>query len=320
MTRWQKIRVPVLFAIIVLIWSTTWYGIKLQTNGTPPVLSVGLRFSIAAALLLAYLFITNQQRISLPALRLVALQGLLFFGLTYGLEYAGMQYMTSGLVALVFSTTLLFNLLNEWLWFSRRPARATLLAGVIGIIGLLLIFLPEWDKPQDPGLGLGIGLVLAAAFCASLGNVLGSKLLKDGTPVVTMNAYAMATGAIVSLCWASLNNEWELLQATPSYIGALLYLALVGSVVAFGLYFSLMRDIGPSRGAYATVAVPAFALLISTFVEDYRWSLASVSGMLLVMIGNAIILRTREAVSTEARQRLEGHAAESDASSSRAER
>lgn len=146
MTRWQKIRVPVLFAIIVLIWSTTWYGIKLQTNGTPPVLSVGLRFSIAASLLLAWIFITNQQRISLPALRLVALQGLLFFGLTYGLEYAGMQYMASGLVALVFSTTLLFNLLNEWLWFSRRPAKATLLAGVIGIVGLLLIFLPEWTS------------------------------------------------------------------------------------------------------------------------------------------------------------------------------
>lgn len=299
-----RFRNPLLFTLVVLIWSTTWYGIKLQTNGTPPVLSVGLRFSIAASLLLGWILVRNQYAMPLPALRLVALQGLLFFGLTYGLEYAGMQYMTSGLVALVFSSTLLFNLLNEWLWLGRRPAGATLLAALIGIIGLLLIFLPEWQRPQDENLALGILLVLAAAFCASLGNVLGSKLLSEGTSVVAMNAYAMATGAIVSLAWAGLNGEWSQLLLTPSYLGALFYLSIIGSVVAFGLYFTLMREIGPSRGAYATVAVPALALVISSFVEDYRWSLASVSGLLLVLLGNGLILRVRETRSTALRSGL----------------
>ena len=301
----RRFKVPLLFVTVVLIWSTTWYGIKLQTNGTPPVLSVGLRFAIAASLLMAWMFITNQQEISLRAFRLVALQGFLFFGLTYGLEYTGMQYMTSGLVALVFSSILLFNLLNEWLWFGRRPARPTLIAAILGIVGLLLIFLPEWSKPQDEHIGLGIALVLAAAFCASLGNVIGGKLLGEGTSVVAMNAYAMATGATFCLGWAAVNNEWSGLLLTESYIGALLYLSLIGSVVAWGLYFVLMRDIGPSRAAYAAVAVPAIALLISTVMEGYSWSVHSVLGLLLVLVGNVLILRVREVKSEAARTLLD---------------
>lgn len=303
----KRFKIPLLFIAVVLIWSTTWYGIKLQTNGTPPVLSVGLRFAIAAALLVGWMFITDQQRVSLRAFRLVALQGFLFFGLTYGLEYTGMQYMTSGLVALVFSTTLLFNLLNEWLWFGRRPARATLVAAMLGIIGLLLIFLPEWGKPQDERILLGIVLVLAAAFCASLGNVLGGKLLGEGTSVVAMNAYAMATGATVCLSWAAVNDDWQGLLLTPSYIGALLYLSLIGSVIAWGLYFMLMREIGPSRSAYAAVAVPAIALAISTFMEGYTWSVEAVVGLLLVLVGNVLILRVHEEKTSTARALLEEH-------------
>ena len=136
--------------------------------------------------------------------------------------------------------------------------------------------------------------------------MLGGKLLGEGTSVIAMNAYAMATGATVCLAWAAVNDEWSGLLLTPSYVGALLYLSLVGSVVAWGLYFVLMRDIGPSRGAYAAVAVPAIALAISTVMEGYTWSVEAVVGLGLVLFGNLLILRVREEKSSRARELLEG--------------
>lgn len=290
-----NLRVILLFASVILIWSTTWYGIKLQTNGTPPALSVGVRFTIASLLLFAWLLATRQHRIGRKALGLVLLQGLAFFGVTYVLEYSAMQYLTSGLAALLFSTTILFNLLNEALWLHRRPAPATLLAATMGIVGLALIFGREWNAQTDfHALLTGSALMFAAAFVASLGNVLGSRLLASGTSVVTLNTYAMMAGAVFSLLWGSAIDGWDAFNPTPVWSGATIYLAIVGSVLAFGLYFTLLREAGPSRAAYATVAVPAFALLISTFLEDYAWSFANAAGLVLVILGNALILRVRE--------------------------
>lgn len=290
-----NLRVILLFAGVILIWSTTWYGIKLQINGTPPALSIGLRFSIASLLLFAYLLATRQHHIQWNALRLVLLQGLAFFGITYLLEYSAMQYLTSGLAALLFSTTILFNLLNEALWLRRRPAPATLLAATMGVVRLALIFGKEWNAQADfRALVTGSAMMFAAAFVASLGNVLGSRLLSTGTSVVTLNTYSMMAGAVFSLFWGSAIDGWEGFDPSPVWLGATVYLALVGSVLAFGLYFTLLREAGPSRAAYATVAVPAFALLISTLLEDYTWTLANAAGLVLVVMGNALILRVRE--------------------------
>lgn len=291
----SNLRVILLFASVILIWSTTWYGIKLQTNGTPPAISVGLRFTLASLLLFAYLLATRQHRIEWRALRLVLLQGLAFFGVTYVLEYSAMQYLTSGLAALLFSTTILFNLLNEALWLRRTPAPATLLAAAMGIAGLTLIFGKEWHtQPDFDALLTGSALMFAAAFVASLGNVLGSRLLSSGTSIVTLNTYSMLAGAVFSLVWGSAVDGWATFDPSPVWLGATVYLAIFGSVVAFGLYFTLLREVGPSRAAYATVAVPAFALLISTFLEDYAWTSANAAGLLLVLLGNALILRVRE--------------------------
>ncbi|HEX6927851.1 MAG TPA: DMT family transporter [Gammaproteobacteria bacterium] len=291
----KNLRVVLLFAAVILIWSTTWYGIKLQTNGTPPAISVGLRFTLASLLLFAWLLATRQHRIQWKALGLVLLQGLAFFGVTYVLEYTAMQYLTSGLAALLFSTTILFNLLNEALWLRRSPAPATLLAAMMGVGGLALIFGREWHAQADfDSLLVGSALMFTAAFVASLGNVLGSRLLSSGTSIVTLNTYAMMAGAVFSLTWGGMVDGWSTFDPSAVWIGATVYLAIIGSVVAFGLYFTLLREVGASRAAYATVAVPAFALLISTALENYQWTMMNAAGLALVILGNALILRVRE--------------------------
>lgn len=288
-----QLRLVVLYAIVTIIWSTTWYGIKLQTNGTHVAVSVGLRFAVASLLLFAYLLAIRQHRVGGRALRGILLQGFLFFGLGYLLEYAGTEYLTSGLVALIFSAVTIFNILNEWAWFGIRPAPATLVAAGIGVLGLALIFSGELAAPDTWPLLKGGLLVLAGAFMASCGNVIGGRLLTTGTSVVALNTYAMMTGAVVSLAWATAGGHWDSWNITPSWVGAMFYLAIFGSVIAFGLYFMILREIGASRAGYVAVAVPAFALLISTFMENYQWSWTAAAGLALVVTGNGLVLRIR---------------------------
>lgn len=289
----SQLRLIMLYGMTTLIWSTTWYGIKLQTNGTHVSVSVGIRFAVASLLLFAYLLATRQHRVPAPAMRGILLQGFAFFGLCYLLEYAGMQFLTSGLVAVVFSVITIFNILNEWIFLKRRPANATLLAAVAGIAGLLLIVSREFDSSSSVDLLKGVLLVLSAAYMGSIGNVLGGRLLTSGTSVVSLNTYAMMAGSAVSLAWATFGGHWGSWVITPTWTVAMFYLAIFGSVTAFGMYFMILREIGPSRAGYVAVAVPAFALLISTFMENYEWSVSAVLGLGLVLLGNGLILRIR---------------------------
>jgi drug/metabolite transporter (DMT)-like permease len=80
---------------------------------------------------------------------------------------------------------------------------------------------------------------------------------------------------------------------SPTYVVSLVYLALFGSVIAFGCYLSLIGSIGADRAAYSTLLFPIVALTISTIWEDYRWSIVAAAGVGLILLGNLFILRRR---------------------------
>ena len=95
-----------------------------------------------------------------------------------------------------------------------------------------------------------------------------------------------ALAAIVLVRGQPLIVEW-----TPRYLGATLYLALFASVVAFASYLTLLCRIGAARAGYATVLFPIVALAVSTLVEGYRWTLAAILGAALALAGNVLVLR-----------------------------
>lgn len=291
----HRFRAGLLFLVVVLIWGTTWYAIKLETNGTPVAVSVALRFSLAALLMLGYAALSGQYRLTRRLILPMCVQGVTFFGLNYILVYAATEHLASGLVALFFSTTIFFNLVNEAVWLKILPSRATLIAAVMGIAGLYLVYAARGALTGIPGhFAYGVGLVLLSAFVVSVGNILGGRLLAGGTSIVTLNTYGMLTGALLTLLWATINGAWGGIVLTPAYIGALLYLAILGTVVAFALYFALVREIGPSPAAYTAVAFPVVALLISSFLEGYTWTPSGTFGLLLVLAGNLLVLRGKQ--------------------------
>lgn len=287
-----------LYALTVLIWGSTWYAITFQLGDVHPVLSVTYRFIIAACALFAYVKIIKKK----PVIALtkkqhinVALQGFFLFSVNYVLFYFGTKYLTSGLVAIIFSTMTVMNIFNQAIFFRIKINPQVALGSIVGLIGISLVFWPEITNTNMADTTLtGILLCLAASYCASLGNMVSIKNSRDNIPVLQANSFGMAYGAAFSLMLALMIGAPVTFEASAGYIGSLLYLAILGSAVAFGCYLTLMKNIGADKAAYATVLFPIVALVVSTLFEGYIWTTLSILGVTLTVIGNIVAMANRE--------------------------
>ena len=162
-----------LYAVAVLIWGSTWLVIKFQLGLVPPLVSVAWRFALAALMLLAYSAIRGRPlRFGVRDQLWIALQGVLLFGINYAGVYLSEQYLTSGLVAVVFSLVVSMNAVGMRLFFAQPIRPATLLAALIGIAGVTLVFWPEMLRfSSSAGQYRGLALALGATVVASLGNM-----------------------------------------------------------------------------------------------------------------------------------------------------
>lgn len=116
---------------------------------------------------------------------------------------------------------------------------------------------------------------------------------RAGIGTLSSTAWGMFYGALIVTAIALARGLPFTIEWSVPYVGSLLWLALVSSVVAYVFCLTLMSRIGPARAGYATVIFPAFALLISTLVEGYVWTLAAIAGLVLTFIGNLIVLARR---------------------------
>jgi drug/metabolite transporter (DMT)-like permease len=281
-----------IYAIVVLIWGTTWFTIKFQLGVVAPEISLVYRFALAAALVFGWARVTGSPlRISWRDHGYIALQGATLFCLNYWMTYLSTQYLTSGLVAVLFTSIIFFNVVNGRLILKSPVETRVVLAAGAGVLGVGLLFLPELQAAlHNPRILHGAGLALAATYVASLGNVAASRNTQAGLPVVTVNAYGMAYGAAGLAVIAAIRGTPLDFDPRWPYILSLLYLALAGTSLAFGLYLALIRRIGASRAAYTSVLFPVVALLVSTLFEGYRWSLPAVLGLVVLVAGNALAL------------------------------
>jgi len=281
-----------LYVAVVLIWGSTWSAIPYQLGDVAAELSVAYRFGIAAILLYIYALVTRR-KLALPAhaYPFVFLQGLLLFCLNYFLVYYGTAYITSGLVAVVFSSVVVFNAIFERVFFRSALEARVMLAAAIGFTGIAMIFWPEVSRISlEDDTVVGILYVLIGTVIASLGNMAAVINTRRTLPVVAVNAHSMAFAGVTSLGIAALLGREFTFATNTGYLVSLAFLALFGSAVAFGCYLALIRRIGAPRAAYSAVAFPVIALGISTVVEDYEWTGVAAIGIMLTLIGNWLIL------------------------------
>jgi drug/metabolite transporter (DMT)-like permease len=279
-----------LFAIASLIWGSTWLAITFQLGSVAPEASVVYRFALAAVLLAIWCAVTGRSlRFSATQHRWLAAQGTLLFGLNYLAVYWAEQYVASGLVAVLFSLIVFFNLIGARVFFAAPIAGRTLVAAVLGVIGVVLMFGHEITRSAGDATR-GIGFALGATVLASAGNLIAVRNQRHGFPVLPSVAWGMAYGAaVIALVAFAEHTPWSF-DPSPRYVLSLAYLALFGSVVAFGAYLTLLGKIGPARAAYVGVAVPMVALVMSTVFENYRWTLPALAGVALCVAGNILVL------------------------------
>jgi drug/metabolite transporter (DMT)-like permease len=290
------VQILLLYATVVLIWGSTWAAIPFQLGTVAEEVSVGYRFGLAALALYAYAF-ASRRPLKLPgsAYPFVFLQGALLFCINYFFVYYGTAFLTSGVVAVLFSGILILNAIFERLFFGREIDARFWLASAVGISGIALIFSTEISdfSFSDRSVHGGM-LVLFGTLIASLGNMAAVANTKRGLPVVAVNAHAMAFAAALALLIALALGKRLDFSPRADYVLSLLYLAVFGSAVAFGCYLALLRIIGAARASYSSVLFPVVALLISTAVEEYRWTITAAIGMLLTLAGNWLILSQRK--------------------------
>ena len=285
----------ILYLTTVLIWGTTWIGIKFQLGEVDPLVSVVYRFFLAAFLLLLYCLVSRRpMRFTITDHFFFALLGLCLFALNYWLFYMAELYLASGLVAVIFSTIVIMNIING-AFFIRSPIKLRVVIGAaIGLVGICLVFWPELNhfNLSDKGLR-GLLLGLTATLLASWGNIISARNQKNKLPVIQANAYGMAYGAAGLYLVSLFLGKSFTFSMAPEYIGSLLYLSIFGSVVAFGCYLTLIGRIGADRASYATLLFPLIALGISTVWEGYVWRVPSAFGILMILFGNILVMTRR---------------------------
>ena len=292
----MKISNTSLFIISAIIWGSTWYAITFQLGKVDPLVSAGYRFAIAGVLMLGFCKIFKLPlQFSLKTHLMMALMGAILFGLNYWLVYLAETSIVSGLVALIFSTMIFFNILFNRMFLKASIKPRTLTGGLLGLAGTFLIFRTEILGTHFTGpMVVAFILCMSAVILASLGNIISASQQKKQVPVIQANAFGMSYGAIINFIIAlALGKEFNFDMST-GYIVSLSYLAIFGSIIAFAAYLKLVGRIGPDQAVYVSIITPVMALLISTFLEDFHWSIYSLSGALLIITGNYVALRKKQ--------------------------
>jgi len=282
-----------LFAACVAIWGSTWIAITFQLGAVAPEASVFYRFLLASAMMFAYCRVRGLSlRFTRSEHLWIALQGVLMFSVSYVAVYYAEEHVVSGLVAVGYSASPLLNMVGMRLFFGTAMTGRVALGALLGIVGITLVFWPEFSHLHtDRHVALGAFFTAAAVILSALSNMAAHRNHDAGIPVWQSMAWGMLYGAAFTLAITLALGKPLAFEATPAYVLSLLYLTVFGSVLAFGGFLTLMGRIGAARAGYIGVMVPIVALVISALFEGYRWEWLALAGVAVSVAGNVIILR-----------------------------
>ncbi|WP_226634089.1 DMT family transporter [Brevundimonas poindexterae] len=280
-------------AVCALIWGTTWYAITLQLGPVAPTVSVVWRFGLAALVLFAFCLATRR-RVRLNRVQhLAALgQGAFVFALSYGFVYASEERVPSAVVAVIFAGLAFVNLVLFRLVAGQKASRLAWVGSALGLVGVAVLSGSEiLGSSMTSAAGLGVGMACIAVLSSALGNYFAWRGQVAGAAVMPATAWAMAYGtAMLALFGLTQGVEWRI-EPSFAYVGSLLYLSLMGSVVAFVIYFTIARSRGYGLASYISALTPPIAMLVSVMFEGARFGLPAFAGLALVLAGQVLLIR-----------------------------
>lgn len=298
----QRLGAPVrlwgLVGVVVcaLIWGTTWYGITLQFGSVAPLASIVWRFGLAALVLFGFCRVTGQSLRMSRAQHLAALgQGGFAFSVSYSFTYASEHHVTSAIVAVVFATLTFINLVLFRLAAGQKAAPTAWLGALLGVVGVAVLSGGEVLKAGFDGeTARGIGLALLATTASAFGNYFAWRGQQAGSAVMPSTAWAMAYGTGLLAVYGLMTGVEFTIEPTVRYLGSLLYLSIFGSVIAFGIYFSIARLIGYAMASYISALTPPIAMLVSVLFEGAHFGWTALVGLGIVLSGQVLLIRSKK--------------------------
>ncbi len=277
-----------LYAVAVAIWGSTWLAIKFQLGVVPPAISVVWRFALAALILFIYALSKGiSLRFKAREHLQIAAEGVLLFGASYVCVYLSEQYLTSGLIAVIYSLLVFWTMIGARACFGTPITMAGVFAAILGVGGVTLVFWPEVSGLSPARADVdGLLIALVGSVLSAGGNLIAVQNHRKGMRLIPVTVYAMMYGALSVAIYAMLGRQAFLFDWSAAYLASLFYLVFFGSVVAFGAYLTLQNRIGAERASYAAVLIPIVALGLSTVFEDLHWHVYMMVGVVLCVAGN----------------------------------
>ena len=277
-------RVAVVWVVTCLIWSTVWLFIKIGVSDVPPVSFAAMRLIIA---LLVMVPITVASRRPLPRSpqdwRLIATTGVILLGLNYALLNWGLQFISSGLTAVLQSMTPAFALVfAHYLLPDERMTPRKVCGLALGVVGVTVIF---WDRLTfgDRGAFAGSVTVTLGAVCVAFAYVLVRRSGKHLAPGVLTTG--QMTAALVPLLAYGWLVEGNLFQMTWTWdaLASATYLALAGSVLAAWLNYWLLSRVGAVNLLVMGLIEPVIAILLGSWVLGEQMNSRALLGGVLIL-------------------------------------
>ena len=284
----------VVWLILCGIWGSTWLFIKLGLQDLPPLTFAGIRFVIACTILFIWI---QFRRLQLPRTRsdwaFLAVTGILSFGLNYGLVFWGEQYISSGLAALLQATLPAFGLVFAHIHLpSERLSWAKIFGVILGVCGVGVVFSNQLAVSGRQALAGCVALILSAMF-AAYANVLvkarGTKL----DPAILAGVQMFFGLLLLFAVGIPLEGNPFHLRWSPMALICLFYLAIVGSVVAFVLYYWLVLRTDVTKSMLIALVTPVVAVILGMIVLDEEIGWRTLIGGAMIMTGISFIVVRR---------------------------
>ncbi|MGI9034789.1 MAG: DMT family transporter [Pyrinomonadaceae bacterium] len=281
--------------LLCLIWGTTWFFIKIGLDDLPPISFAGFRFTLALVVLFAFI---KLKKIPLPksrgAWKFLAITGVLQFSFNYSMVFWSEKYISSGLAAVLQATIPAFGLLMAWIHLpNERITGRKILAIAMGIIGVGIIFI-EQLQISNLWAFLGCAAIVAGAFAAAEASILTKAQSGTLSPVILL--FGQMLCGILPIILVGYFKEGNPLNFhwTGKAIFAVAHLAIVGTIVAFWLYYWLLNRVESSKAMTISLVTPLVAVIVGGFALDEKLPAQTLFGGVLILAGVGLIVAKRK--------------------------
>jgi drug/metabolite transporter (DMT)-like permease len=295
--RSQSIKIALAFSAIYVIWGTTYLAIRIAIETIPPFLMAGTRFLIAGSLVFIFLLIKG---VPLPRRfhwRSAVIVGALLLLGGNGLVTWSEQEIPSGMAALVVATVPMWMMLFEWLIFRGKAPNKQIVIGVlIGFLGIFLLIGPAQLMGNTDFGTFSLMVLMMAPILWSFGS-LYSRKVKLPDNVFMSTATEMLAGGIIMLFVGLIVGETSQLkisQFSLRSMGAMLYLMVFGSIVAFTAYLWLLKTVQPSKVATYTYVNPIIAVFLGWFILNETITPLSIIAIVAIVLSVVLITTQRK--------------------------